>query len=101
MRPWKRYQFTPIAARVPSTVATNDEVSAIITLFPNDDHSFSDEKKSLRYQLSEKPDQDMPFALLNEYTTMTKRGRNRKMMATVIMVFERETLFTFWRARRA
>ena len=59
--PLNLYQFIPIAASVPSTVATAEESSAIITLLKTASQRLSESQKSFLYQTSEKFVNSLPL----------------------------------------
>ena len=83
----------PIAARLPSTVETAAEVSAIKKLLKRLVQSASDSNKSFLYQIREKPVKFDPFPSLNEYAMMTKSGINKKNNVISKIVKDKEKCF--------
>jgi len=87
--PWNLYQLMPIAASVPSIVATSEEVNAMNKLLNSAVQSGVESKKSFLYQTRENPVNVVSFALLNEKNIMTKSGMKRKSNVRTSTVFER------------
>jgi len=92
LRSLNLYQLTPIAPKVPITVAVSEELKAMIMLFRKLRQS-SRSAKSRLYHRKEKPVHLILIESLNEESIRMTSGRKRKIIVMKKTSWEKEKAF--------